>query len=276
MNLHESDTPTLQELFARFRANWILIGNSPATLKEYERHLQQLLKTTDNPTLLDVETWLANEPSMPVRRMKARAVRAFGRWLRDVKADRLGWWQQVPLAKEVEKEQPTVSAEDYESLVTRHLPLTVRLVVELLWSTGMRRSELARVLVTDVNLEQGTIQVGKSKTDQPRLVPLTDEAIELVRRHLANHTSPRLIGRTSESIRKLLRLHGMPSAHCFRRGWAVDSLRRGMNQVDVETAAGWSSGAMVRRYTKKFRNQVAIENFRRNRSSSKPPTNPNA
>jgi integrase len=275
MKPHESDTPALHELFARFRANWILIGNSPATLKEYDRHLRQLLDATDNPTLLEVETWLANEPSMPVRRMKARAVRAFGRWLREDGADRLGWWQQVPLAKEVEKEQPTVSAEDYEEFASRHLPLTVRLIVELLWSTGMRRSELARVLVTDVNLEQGTIQVGKSKTDQPRLVPLTDEAIELVRRHLENHSDPRLVGRTSESIRKLLRDHGMPSAHCFRRGWAVDSLRRGMNQVDVETAAGWSSGAMVRRYTKKFRNQVAIENFRRNRSSSKPPTNPN-
>jgi len=133
----------------------------------------------------------------------------------------------------------------------------------------MRRTELAQVLVTNVDLDRGTIQVQKTKTDQPRLVPLTDEAIELLKSHLLTHTDPRLIGRTSESIRKLLRRHGIASAHCFRRGWAVDALRRGMNQVDVETAAGWSSGAMVRRYTKKFRNQVAIENFRRNRSTSK-------
>jgi integrase len=275
MKQPESDTPTLEELFARFRANWVLIGKSPATLKEYERHLRQLLDVTENPTLVVVETWLANEPSMTVRRMKARAVRAFGRWLRDDGDGRVDWWQNVPLAKEVEKEQPTVSAEDYEEIASRHLPLIVRLVVELLWSTGMRRGELARVQVTDVDLEQGTIQVSKSKTDEPRLVPLTDEAIDLVRRHLENHSDPRLVGLTSESIRKLLRRHGIASAHCFRRGWAVDALRRGMNQVDVETAAGWSSGAMVRRYTKKFRNQVAIENFRRNRSSSKPPTNPN-
>jgi len=269
MKQPESDIPTLQDLFARFRANWILIGRSRATLREYERHLQHLLKSTSNPTLLDVEVWLANEPSMTVRRMKARAVRAFGRWMGTVGFEYFGWWEQVPLTKEVEKEQPTVSAEEYERLASLPLPGIVRLIVELLWSTGMRRTELAQVLVTNVDLDRGTIQVQKSKTDQPRLVPLTDEAIELLKSHLPTHTDPRLIGRTSESIRKLLRRHGIASAHCFRRGWAVDALRRGMNQVDVETAAGWSSGAMVRRYTKKFRNQVAIENFRRNRSTSK-------
>ncbi len=275
MKPHESDTSTLQELFARFRANWILIGNSPATLKEYERHLLQLLNATDNPTLLDVETWLANEPSMTVRRMKARAVRAFGRWMGTVGVEYFEWWKQVPLAKEVEKEQPTVSAEEYQQLASKPLPGNVRLIMELLWSTGMRRTELSQVLVTNVDLDRGTIQVEKSKTDQPRLVPLTNEVIELLKSHLPTHTDPRLIGCTSESIRKLLKRHRLPSAHCFRRGWAVDALRRGMNQVDVETAAGWSSGAMVRRYTKKYRNEVAIENFRRNRSSSKPPTNPN-
>jgi len=266
--------PLPQELLKRFGANWILIGNSPATLKEYDRHLRHLLDLMTKPTLLEVEKWLANEPSMAVRRMKGRAIRSFGRWMSENGVEHFGWWEQVPLAKEVEKEQPTVSAEDYAQLTSRELPPLVRLIVELLWSTGMRRSELAQVLVTNVDLEKGTVLVEKSKTDEPRLTPLTDEAIRLLKRHLPNHTDPRLIGHTSQSIRKLLRRHGIASAHCFRRGWTVDALRRGINQVDVETAAGWSSGAMVRRYTRKFRNQVAIENFRKIRSSSTVSTPP--
>jgi len=258
----------LRELLKRFGANWVLIGNAPATLKEYDRHLRHLLDLTSKPTLLEVEKWLANEPSMAVRRMKGRAVRSFGRWMSENGVGHFGWWEQVPLAKEVEREQPTVSAEDYAQLASRELPPLVRLIVELLWSTGMRRSELARVRVTNVDLKKGTVLVEKSKTDEPRLTPLTDEAIGLLKRHLSNHTDPSLVGLTSQSIRKILRRHGIASAHCFRRGWTVDSFRRGMNQVDVETAAGWSSGAMVRRYTRKFRNQVAIENFRKKRSSS--------
>ena len=264
------DIPCYREQLARFRASWILVGNSPATLKEYERCLRQLFDAYLDPALVDVETWLAQEQSMAVRRMKARAVRAFGKWLSDIEDERFAWWEQVPLAKEVERVQPTVSAEEYASFIAKELPPLVKLIVELLWSTGMRRSELSRVLVEDVNLDLGTIQVASSKTDEPRQVPLTDEAIALLKVHLENHKGTQLIGRTSESIRKLLRRHGIASAHCFRRGWAVDALRRGINQVDVQTAAGWSSGAMVLRYTKKYKNEVALNNFRKKRASSKP------
>ena len=40
---------------------------------------------------------------------------------------------------------------------------------------------------------------------------------------------------------------GVPSAHAWRHGWAVQALRNGVSETSVRAAAGWSSGAMVAR-----------------------------
>jgi len=248
---------TIAENLQRFKNHWQIEGRAEQTFKEYERLLNGLISIAPTPTLLDVETWLAAEKSPSVRRYKGRAIRSFGRWLTNSGDERLKWWEQVPLAKEVEKPQPTVTAAEYAALKNRDLPFTARLIVELLWSTGMRRSELSRVTVSDVDLDKHQILVRESKSDKIRLVPLNDETAELLREHLVNHPGGLLIGRTSESIRKTLRRYNISSAHCWRRGWTEDSISNGIDSVLIQVAGGWSSLAMVKRYTRKHQGQIA-------------------
>jgi integrase len=252
----------------RFGSHWAIRNHSPHTFKEYERYLSQLLAKFPSPAQADVEAWLAAETSISVRRMKARSLRAFGKWLTNTNDNRLSWWSQIPLPKEPEKEQPTVTLAEYLEIRERTLDPIVRLLVELLWSTGVRRTELAQLLVKDVNLEERTILVRKSKTDEPRYVPITEEAAVEISHHLQNHMDQRLVGRSSEAIRKLLKRREIPSAHPWRRGWAVDSLMSGLNEVSVRTAAGWRSGAMVARYTKKHKQQIAMSDFRKLRGNA--------
>ena len=52
----------------------------------------------------------------------------------------------------------------------------------------------------------------------------------------------------------------------WRRGWAVQALRNGVSETSVRAAAGWSSGAMVARYTRALSGELAVEEFRRSRS----------
>jgi integrase len=56
---------------------------------------------------------------------------------------------------------------------------------------------------------------------------------------------------------------GAPSAHAWRRGWAVQALRSGVSETSVRAAAGWSSGAMVARYTRALSGELAVEEFQR-------------
>ena len=54
-----------------------------------------------------------------------------------------------------------------------------------------------------------------------------------------------------------------PSAHAWRRGWAVHSLRNGVSETSLKSAAGWSSGAMVSRYTSALASDHALIEFKR-------------
>ena len=260
---------TISENIVRFKNHWQIQEQAEQTIKEYERLLNGLIAIAPTPTLLDVETWLAAEKSSSVRRYKGRAIRSFGRWLTESGDKRLQWWQQVPLAKEVEKSQPTVTAEEYAALKNRDLPFMARLIVELLWSTGMRRTELSRVKVSDVNFDAHQIRVQESKNDKTRLVPLSDEASEFLRTHLVNHSGGSLIGQTSESIRKTLQRYNIASAHCWRRGWATESIADGVDSVLIQVAGGWSSSSMVKRYTRQHQGQIAIAKFHQIRSNKK-------
>jgi len=49
--------------------------------------------------------------------------------------------------------------------------------------------------------------------------------------------------------RLLFQLLHAPSAHAWRRGWAVEGLRNFVSETLVRAAAVWSSEAMVARYT---------------------------
>ena len=134
-----------------------------------------------------------------------------------------------------------------------------RLMVELLWSTGLRVSELSRLDWEDVNLDDQYVVVRQSKTGKPRLAPLSARACRMIRR------TPRcvdsLLGMSTQTIQRRLNRLGAPTAHAFRRGWAVHALESGVSQTSVQTAAGWSSGAMVSRYVMSASAKLALKEF---------------
>lgn len=251
----------IQDYIAEFVADWRLAGHSPVTGETYARYIRQLSKFTElSVTLHDVKRWLAASTSSESARARARAVRAFGRWACENDGPTWTWWPHVPLATVHQTPQPTASHDDYITALQRTRTLRDRLVIEMLWSTGMRVSELARLARDDVNLEERFAVVKQSKSGKPRLVPLSDAACRLIRR--VDSQSDSVLNMTSHAIQLMLRRIDAPSAHAWRRGWAVNSLRSGVSQTSVQAAGGWASGAMVTRYTSAVSAELAIEEFR--------------
>ncbi len=58
-----------------------------------------------------------------------------------------------------------------------------------------------------------------------------------------------MFGRPSNVIKLCLQCLDVPSAHAWRSGIAIRALRAGVSETSVKNATGWSSGAMVSRYT---------------------------
>ena len=72
-----------------------------------------------------------------------------------------------------------------------------RAMIELLYATGLRVSELVSLRPSDINLEEGFVTtVGKGRKE--RLVPIGDEAAAWVRRYM-QEARPALLGRRSAS-----------------------------------------------------------------------------
>ncbi len=127
----------------------------------------------------------------------------------------------------------------------------------------MRRTEIARAQVEHLDLAIGILTIPVSKTGKFRTVPLSPTAIENLKDFLKERSTGPVTQLTSDGIRSVLRRLNAPPAHSWRRGWAVRALWNGVSEVAVRTIAGWSSGAMVARYTAALSNELAVDEFER-------------
>jgi integrase len=252
-----------KSLLGEFQLDWTLAGKSEQTAKNYVRGIELLLEAHPDPTLVDVKQWLSSIASTVSRRKRAQAVRAFGVWAQSNEYEVFDWWQRVPLVKETRRPQETVTEYEYKKAVVAASTLRDKALVEVLWSCGLRRSEIARLDIADVNFSEGFLIIRTSKTGKPRIAPLSPCARQALRKHIGKRSQGSLFGMTTNAIRLCLMRLGAPSAHAWRRGWAVQALRSGVSETSVRAAAGWSSGAMVARYTSALSEELAIDEFQR-------------
>jgi integrase len=250
-----------RSLISEFQLDWKLAGKSHRVGAEYAKWLVELCEHSPEFTLAATRRWLLAQTSRVGQRKRAQAVRAFGKWAQLHDYGICGWWSQVPLTKETERPQPTATTSDYTRAQRCAHSLRDRALVELLWSCGLRRGELAALDVSDINLAEGFVVVRTSKNGKPRVCPLSPTARHSVRRLVGRRTSGPVLAMTPNAIRLFLQRHRLPSAHAWRRGWAVNALRLGVSESSVRAAAGWNSGAMVVRYTRTLRDELAIAEF---------------
>jgi integrase len=250
-------------LLREFQLDWRLAGKAERTASDYSKAITDLLTQHPEPTLNDVKAWIASTNSVVGRRKRGQAVRAFGKWSDTNDYDIFTWWKMVPLAKETMRPQITVTDFDYKKAVCAATTMRDKALIEVLWSCGLRRSEIARLEVSDVNFSEGFLVIHTSKTGKPRIAPLSPPARHALRKHIGKRTQGSLFGMTTNAIRLCLQRLGAPSAHAWRRGWAVQALRSGVSETSVRAAAGWSSGAMVARYTRALSGELAVEEFQR-------------
>ena len=69
-------------------------------------------------------------------------------------------------------------------------PVALRLAVVLLYTAGLRRGELLRLTLHDVEPRTGVLSIRESKFHKSRLVPLSPDAAEELRRYLRQRLTP--------------------------------------------------------------------------------------
>ncbi|MBK1729553.1 site-specific tyrosine recombinase XerD [Halorhodospira halophila] len=197
-------------------ALWAEQGLSAATLSAYRSDLEgfaAFLQGRGVDGLVaagrgDVFAYLAERVAAGARpRTTARLLSSLRRFYRrlvstgersddptaEVEAPRLG--QPLPGALTERQVEALLAAPDTGD----PLGLRDRCLLEVLYATGLRVSELVALRVDGVSLRQGVVRV-IGKGDRERLVPLGEEAVDWVRRYLEEVRPLLLDGRAAEAL----------------------------------------------------------------------------
>jgi integrase/recombinase XerD len=105
--------------------------------------------------------------------------------------------------------QAALSVGEVEQILTQPDLTTVlgvrdRAILEVFYSTGIRRSELAGLRLADVDHERGTVFVSQGKGKKDRHVPIGDRALHWVAKYLAEARGPLVAGAVAGPVHRRL------------------------------------------------------------------------
>jgi len=156
-------------------------------LEKYQKHLHAYRKRDGQPL------------SVMGQHVRLITIQGFFRWLTrqrhlaanpaaDLELPRIG--RRLPRAVLSAPEAEAVIA---QADLTTALGLRDRAILEVLYSTGMRRRELCGLSITDIELTRGTVLIREGKGRHDRMLPLGARAAEWVqhyRRSARNRFTP--------------------------------------------------------------------------------------
>lgn len=278
-------TETADAIIDRFLdALWLEQGLSDNTLAAYRgdlRHCQRWLQQRDALTLDkagagDLLGYLAELHAGSVRTAARRlsSLRRFYAWLvregivrtdptARIDAPRLG--RSLPKSLTEAEVESLLDAPDTETA----LGLRDRAMLEILYATGLRVSELVSLEVAQVNLRQGVVRV-MGKGNKERLVPLGEEALNWLQHYMQTARPELLHGRQSDALFPTRRGGAMTrqafwylirryagragirkslSPHVLRHAFATHLLNHGADLRVVQMLLGHSAISTTQIYT---------------------------
>ncbi|MCE4986664.1 site-specific tyrosine recombinase XerD [Staphylococcus haemolyticus] len=151
-----------------------------------------------------------------------------------------------------------------------------RTILELLYATGMRVTELIQIEIDDVNLIMGFVKV-YGKGNKERIIPLGDTVIEYLDTYI-NTVRPQLLKKTVTNV-LFLNLHGRPltrqgiwklikqyglranitktlTPHTLRHSFATHLLENGADLRAVQEMLGHSDISTTQLYTHVSKTQI--------------------
>ncbi|MFD2305564.1 site-specific tyrosine recombinase XerD [Enterococcus termitis] len=200
-------------------------GLSLNTRKSYERDLHKYLaflqdqkieswQLVDRYIIMEYLQLLNNESnsSATIIRMIS-TLRGFHQFLRQERVMDHDPMQHIDSPKKAQKLPSTLSVEEVTALIetpdtTKPLGIRNRTILEVMYATGLRVSELVDLKIGDLHLSIGLLQtIGKG--DKERIIPLGDYAIQWIEKYL-EEARPTLIKKNQNETHLFVNHHGKP------------------------------------------------------------------
>jgi len=272
-------------------------GRSLHTVSNYDRYLTKFLTfaRTDDPKKIteslvrEYRLWLNRQPGKKVGRNQETlrrktqnyyliALRAFLKYLRKRRVSSLNP-EYIELAKVPERSLDLITPAELKRLMdapdmATDQGLRDRAILELLFSTGLRVSELCSLSIEDIDLTRDEFSV-RGKGDKIRVVFLSDTAKNMLQKYLKSRKdmddamfvqygknvknakkenkdlrlSPRSVQRIIKRYATIAGITRKVTPHVIRHSFATDLLSNGADLRSVQALLGHANIATTQVYT---------------------------
>ncbi|MEK7614786.1 MAG: site-specific tyrosine recombinase/integron integrase [Patescibacteria group bacterium] len=276
-------------------------GRSARTIRNYDFYLRRFSTWAQNPTPNKITREMIHKYRLWLNRLQEGrqeemlkkstqnyhliALRSFLKYLVKQEIPSLAP-EQIELAKQSQRTVNFLEAEELGRLLVMPkkeqgetiISLRDTAILELLFSTGLRVSELASLKIELVNLKRDEFTV-RGKGDKPRLVFLSPAAKEAIKLYLSKRKdtspymfvshdrakkerassaplTPRSIQRTVEGYAKRAGITKKITPHTLRHTFATDLLLSGADIRSVQSMLGHQSITTTQVYTHITNNQM--------------------
>jgi len=252
---------------------------SPHTLKAYTEDLKEFLPFTDKKPQdidnLDIRGFLASLHHRKLKKSsiarKLATIRSFFKYLH-----REGYVKKNPAKLVSSPKIPKVlprflTIDETFSLMDAPQGDTFKAtrdkaILELLYSSGLRVSELTSLDISDLDVKESLVRV-KGKGKKERIIPVGSKALDAIKNYLPERISLKKKSRalflnnrggrlTERSIRRILleysrmiNLKGHLSPHTLRHTFATHLLHGGVDLRSIQELLGHSSLSTTQKYT---------------------------
>lgn len=268
----------MKKSLSRYKSDFIdylsgMRGYSDLTLRTYDDALNEALSLMEvevleqgvtSFNLMPLRLQIASQKPKTIAK-KLSAIRSFAEYLKEQ-----GESVELRGAESVKVPQSLPKPIPHEHIVQalEHATLQERTIVVLLYTLGLRISELASLRLEDIQSSWVRVQ---GKGDKEREVPLVDTASQLLERYLQEATPKTFVfekkgQKLSEnslrySINRVFKNVGMHvTPHQLRHSYATALLNNNARIADVSDLLGHASMATTQIYTK-LGSALKLENY---------------
>jgi integrase/recombinase XerD len=142
-------------------------------------------------------------------------------------------------------------------------------ILTLLYGAGLRRMEVLKLKVAEIDLEKQLIQIYETKNKKDRLVPLSKQGFAVMRRYM-RRVRPALNPKCDyvflnkygyqmgeSTPYQIVKKYGLYGCHKYRHAYATHLLKNGMKESSLQRLLGHSSITTTQIYTR-----VTIEDIK--------------
>ena len=241
-------------------------GTSPGSLKFYRTFLLPFVSSY--PLTADgINHFLTDLHCGNAKFTYYRAIRVLCNWAKREGIVTNNPIEHVDAPKVKSQILPSLTEDEVNYLIGETDTIRDKALISLFADSGMRLSELTNIKAPDIDWNNQTIIIW-GKGGKQRKAPFTDRTTKLLKEYLSSAGTGDNIWHLNkwgiESIlRRLEEKTGLPcNPHTFRRTFASNLHRRGVDVEHIMRLGGWQSLDMVLRYTRSVKFEESLKLYR--------------